>query len=102
MRTQSYSDKSEAGGALTLTITNTELRDISPQSFTGETDKDAELIIKDSEDNILFNMPVYAYETFHFENSEGFFNIKDSITVSISDSTDIAYINTSIKWSSLL
>ena len=47
-------------------------------------------------------MPVYAYETFHFESSTGFFDIKDSITVSISDSTDIAYINTCIEWSSLL
>ncbi len=101
-RIQSYPSKSTEGGALDQTITNTELRNINAKSFTGETDKDSELIVTDSEDNVLFKMPVYAYETFHFESSTGFFDIKDSITVSISDSTDIAYINTCIEWSSLL
>jgi hypothetical protein len=100
-RIQSYSNKSISGGVLDLLITNPELRNINAKTFIGESDKDSELIIKDSQDNTLFQMPIYAYETFQIESSTGFFDIKDSITVSIKDSTDLAYINVSIEWSAL-
>lgn len=101
-RIQPYTDKTTSGGALSITINNTENRNFNITSISSYSDKDSEITIKDQDDNILYQNNQEAYCNFNDSPQKGIFDsIADSITVEISDSTSLAYLNVSVEWGSI-
>jgi hypothetical protein len=98
-RIQSYNDKNTLGGALSITINNTENRKFNVTSISSYSDKDSEITIKDQDDNILYQNNQEAYCNFNDSPQKGLFDsVTESITIEISDSTDLAYLNCSVEW----
>lgn len=85
-------DKKTDGGALIVTVSEIIGTRISPYFVSGFSDKDCDVQILDENDNIKYQMPVFAYEPFHypvtFTGNNG-----ENLRAKITDSTALAYLN---------